>query len=67
MLSVIEHADPRTPVNNDLHHFLARLIGVVGFTLIPVILTAFVAMPMSLNRHPGEPVGSPTAASQHLT
>ena len=54
-------------MNNDLHHFLARLIGVVGFTLMPVILTAFVAMPMSLNRHPGEPAASPVAMSQHMT
>ena len=54
-------------MNNDLHHFLARLIGVVCFTLIPVILTAFVSMPMSLNRHPGEPAASSMTMSQHMT
>ena len=55
-------------MHRELHHFLARLIGVVTFTLIPVVLTAFVALPMSLGRHPGEPA---TAAAivmpKHMT
>jgi hypothetical protein len=40
----------------ELHRFLARLSGTVVLTLVPVIFTAFVSMPMALSRHPGEPV-----------
>lgn len=40
----------------ELHRFLARFIGTVILTLIPVIFMTFVSMPISLNRHPGEPV-----------
>ena len=39
----------------ELHRFLSRFIGTVILTLIPVIFIAFVSMPISLNRHPGEP------------
>jgi hypothetical protein len=38
----------------ELHRFLSRFIGTVVMTLIPVIFIAFVSMPISLNRHPGE-------------
>lgn len=40
----------------ELRRFLARFIGTVIVTLIPVIFMAFVSMPLSLNRHPGEAV-----------
>ena len=40
----------------ELHRFLSRFIGTVILTLIPVIFIAFVSMPFSLHRHPGEPV-----------
>ncbi|WP_158218443.1 hypothetical protein [Roseateles puraquae] len=40
----------------ELRSFLARFIGTVLLTLIPVIFMTFVSMPLSLNRHPGEPV-----------
>jgi hypothetical protein len=39
----------------ELRRFLSRFIGTVVLTLIPVIFIAFVSMPISLNRHPGEP------------
>ena len=39
----------------DLHRFLSRLARTIVLALVPVMLTAFVSMPLSLNRHPGEP------------
>ncbi len=39
----------------ELRRFLSGFIGTVILTLIPVIFIAFVSMPISLNRHPGEP------------
>ncbi len=39
----------------ELHRFVSRFIGTVLMTLIPVIFIAFASMPISLNRHPGEP------------
>jgi len=54
-------------MQTDLHDFLARLVGVIAITLVPVILTAFIAMPLSLNRHPGEPATAPPAVPQHMT
>jgi hypothetical protein len=42
-------------MHTELHRFLSRFIGTVILTLIPVIIIAFVSMPISLNRHPGEP------------
>lgn len=38
----------------ELHRFLSRFVGTVALTLIPVVFTAFVSLPLSLNRHPGE-------------
>ena len=50
----------------ELRCFLAQSIGAVLVTLIPVIFVTFVSMPISLNRHPGEPV--PTGLPlRHMT
>ncbi|MDO9092340.1 MAG: hypothetical protein Q8R98_18760 [Rubrivivax sp.] len=38
----------------DLHQFLSRFIGTILLALAPVVFMAFVSMPLSLNRHPGE-------------
>jgi hypothetical protein len=46
---------PEPTMHPELHRFLLRFIGTVILTLIPVIFIAFVSMPISLNRHPGEP------------
>jgi len=54
-------------MDNDLRHFLARLVGVVAMVLLPVVLTAFISMPLSLGRHPGEPAPQGEAASRHMT
>lgn len=50
----------------DLHQFLSRLIGTILLALAPVVFTAFVSMPLSLNRHPGEP-SQVDAPPRHMT
>lgn len=51
----------------DLHHFLARLAGTVAMTLVPVVLVAFLSMPMALGRHPGEGPLADGAPPAHMT
>lgn len=54
-------------MNANLHDFLGRLAGTVAMTLVPVVLIAFLSMPMSLGRHPGEPPLDVDAPSAHMT
>lgn len=54
-------------MNTELQTFLARLAGVVTLALVPVVITAFVSMPFSLSRHPGEPALTAQADSRHMT
>lgn len=57
---------PEHTMHPELRRFLSRFIGTVILTLIPVIFIAFVSMPISLNRHPGEP--APTSLPlRHMT
>ena len=42
-------------MHHELRSFLSRFFGTVMLTLVPVVFTAFVSIPVSLNRHPGEP------------
>ncbi len=50
----------------DLHQFLPRLIGTTLLALAPVVFTAFVSMPLSLNRYPGE-LARVDAPARHMT
>ncbi len=51
----------------DLHDFLSRFVGTVVMTLVPVVLFAFMSMPLSLGRHPGEPAKDVGAPIAHMT
>ena len=51
----------------DLRDFLARFIGTVAMTLVPVVLIAFLSMPISLGRHPGDPPRHAEAPAAHMT
>ena len=53
-------------MNADLQQFIARFVGTVLLALMPVVLTAFVSMPLSLNRHPGE-TAQTEAPLRHMT
>jgi hypothetical protein len=50
----------------DLRQFLSRFIGTIVLALAPVVFTAFVSMPWSLNRHPGE-LAQVNAPPRHMT
>lgn len=50
----------------DLRQFLSRLVGTIVLALAPLVFTAFVSMPMSLNQHPGE-MSQVDASSKHMT
>jgi hypothetical protein len=50
----------------ELRAFLARLTGTILMALAPVVFTAFVTMPLALNRHPGE-VTQLEAPPAHMT
>ncbi len=43
-----------------LKDFVHQYLGVIAASLVPVILTAFVSMPVTLARHPGEAVVTAT-------
>ncbi len=54
-------------MHTDLHDFLARFAGTVAMSLVPVVLVAFLSMPLSLSRHPGEPLQQANAPAAHMT
>lgn len=54
-------------MHTDLHDFLSRLAGTIALTLVPVVFTAFVSLPLSLNRHPGEVATASAPVAQHMT
>jgi hypothetical protein len=51
----------------ELQHFLRQLSGVVLATLVPVVLTAFISMPLMLGQHPGEATPMRLASAIHMT
>lgn len=53
-------------MHHELRRFLSRFIGTVVLALIAVISVAFLSMPISLNRHPGEAVPV-DLLSRHMT
>jgi hypothetical protein len=59
------HPHKDTSMHAELQHFLARFIGTVVLAMIPVVFTAFVSMPLSLNRHPSE-VAQANQPTMHL-
>ena len=56
-----------TSMQHDLREFLSRFVGTVVITLLPVVLIAFLSMPLSLGRHPGEVPLESSAPSAHMT
>lgn len=49
--------------SKDALTFVRQLVGAVLMALAPVVFTAFVSLPWSLNRHPGEPPMASTASA----
>ncbi len=54
-------------MNRDLVDFAVQWIRVATMTMIPVVLTTFLTLPMSLGRYPGEPLPVAAYADRHMT
>lgn len=51
----------------DLREFLTRFAATVVMTLVPVVIIAFVSMPLNLGRHPGQAPSSTSPSFVHMT
>ncbi len=51
----------------DLREFVTRFAATVVMTLVPVVFIAFVSMPLSLGRHPGEAAPAASLWLAHMT
>ena len=51
----------------DLRTFLHQFRGVVFATLLPVVLTAFLSIPLNLGGHPGDARSVDAMANLHMT
>jgi hypothetical protein len=54
-------------MDRDLKHFIVQLAAVAVGALAVVALVAFVSIPWSLQRHPGEPAEVVNEAPRHMT
>lgn len=56
-------------MNADLKNFAIEWVRVAVAALVPVVLTAFMALPQALGRHPGEPCTTVACAENqgHMT
>lgn len=57
-------------MNTFLRAFILQYVGVVLTTLVPVLLIAFMGIPVSLGAHPGEAFAANAVhapLSQHMT
>ena len=54
-------------MNTFLRVFILQYIGVVLATLVPVVLIAFLSIPVSLGGHPEEAIAANAPLSQHMT
>src|SRR5512135_2983363 len=54
-------------MNPDLEHFLTHYARVVVMSLVPVVIVAFLSMPMCLGFHPGHPDARAQSVERHMT
>jgi hypothetical protein len=54
-------------MNNYLADFVLQWLRIAVMALVPVVLTAFVSIPMNLGGHPGETVARTVVPSTHMT
>ena len=50
-----------------LRVFVSQFAGAVAAALLPVIVIAFLSMPLSLGGHPGEPRPADASSTQHIS
>jgi hypothetical protein len=54
-------------MNSSLRSFMHQYLGVVAATLVPVVLVAFVSIPLALGAHPGEVRQAGASVERHMT
>ena len=54
-------------MNSSLRLFMHQYLGVVAATLVPVVLVAFVSVPLALGAHPGEVRQASASVERHMT
>ena len=54
-------------MNSSLRSFVSQFAGAVAAALVPVIIIAFMSMPMSLGGHPGEPRPAVATVALHMS
>lgn len=54
-------------MNSSLRMFINQYVGVVLATLVPVILIAYLSIPVTLGGPPGEMHSSEAPVAQHMT
>lgn len=50
-----------------LRLFIRQYLGVLCAALVPVVITAFLSIPLSLGHHPGEPHRPDAMGYTHMT
>lgn len=51
----------------DLRLFISQYLRVLCAALVPVIITAFLSIPLNLGSHPGEPHRTDVMGHRHMT
>lgn len=67
MICVSNQQNVESNMNADLGIFAAQMARTILMALVPVILTAFVSMPLALERHPGEVTSAGPSVEKHMT
>lgn len=67
MICVSNQQNVESNMNQDLAIFVAQMTRTIVMALVPVIFTAFVSMPLALERHPGEVASAGPVVEKHLT
>lgn len=54
-------------MDSSLRFFIEQYVGVVVVSLLPVLLIAFMTIPVSLSAHSGDVAANHVSISQHMT
>lgn len=66
-MGTVFHDDRETLMHPELHAFVRQVLGVVCITLAPVLLTAFLSIPLILEGVPGGVRASDAVKYLHVT
>ncbi|WIT13211.1 hypothetical protein PFX98_06265 [Paucibacter sediminis] len=54
-------------MQTDLSQFLRQLAGVITMSLVPVVLVAFISLPLNMGRHPGDAEPHRSTVGAHMS